>query len=86
MSSMGELIKDITSFHCELTDEQYRPLQLPPHNERVVVIIDLDKNEFAFVERKGYAVCIKAGARSIDWSYRDEFIRSRAKKPRSLTE
>jgi catechol 2,3-dioxygenase-like lactoylglutathione lyase family enzyme len=46
------------------------PLALPPHHERVVVVCDLDDHEYAFVERKGYAKCIEAGAKSIDWEYR----------------
>jgi len=56
------------------------PLELPPHNERVVVVTDLDKNEFAFVEAKGYARCIVAGARDVDWAYREEFARSKRTK------
>ena len=44
------------------------------------MLTDLDKNEFAFVEAKGYVNCIVAGAREIDWKYREEFLRSKRTK------
>ena len=43
--------------------------------ERVVVVADPDKHEFAFVEASGYERCIDAGAPHVDWEFRANVVR-----------
>jgi len=51
-----------------------------------VVVQDLDGNQFAFVEASGYARCIVAGDREIDWAFRDKFAQSgRPKRPKQAS-
>jgi hypothetical protein len=63
-----------------LTSAINSPFELPPHNERVVVVVDPDGHQYAFVEASGYARCIVAGAREVDWKYREEFAASKPAK------
>jgi hypothetical protein len=43
-------------------------------------VIDPDEHQYAFVEASGYAKCIVAGAREIDWKYREDFAASHLRK------